>query len=472
MSKEYTSHTVIDGEEHVVKDNNDQLFGGEWQQKFLKEPDNMITIGTHKDPMRGPKQPSQYTIDSLYRHLLITGMSGYGTSTLVRNIQLQLIEKGYGITFIDPRGDDSIELLKSIPKNRVDDVIWIEPGSDRDKQVGFNAFQVESNPEDDLYNKEVDSVAGDFISILEDKSEYWGPQIGNTIETIVKQLIRADETFNPIDLVKIISDKEEIQFFAENYGDELEQVFINRIAEQDQDAFEPVLRRLRFWTEDRQLRKFISAESNLDLNKAINDNKIIILKTDNIQSKKTADMIIRLFIGYLWNSVKISRLSEENSDTEDKGHFLFLDQCNNIEDSLSNICTMMSQARSYKLGIIPIVQRLNEIDNDIKTCLRQTDNTITLNVGNNPSTTGTVAQLYNISSKEVSELERFEAISHVMSKSGYTSDNPVTINLFLDFQYQRDEVKDIINKSIEQYGSKINVSTDMDEYGFKVDRDT
>jgi len=93
----------------------------------------MITIGQHKDPMRGPRKPSQYTIDSLYRNMLITGLDGFGTNTLVKNIQLQLIERGYGMTFIEHRNDNSKSLLESIPEERLDDVVWIEPCTDREK---------------------------------------------------------------------------------------------------------------------------------------------------------------------------------------------------------------------------------------------------------------------------------------------------------------------------------------------------
>ena len=464
MSRNYKPYRVIGGEEHLVTDENEQIFGGEWQQKFLEEPENMITIGHHHDPMRGPQQPSQYTVDSLYRHLLITGMTtGYGTSTLVRNIQLQLIERGYGMSFIDPRGNDSLEILKSIPEHRLDDVVWIEPRSEKDKFIGFNSFNLYSEKGDENYDEEVDMKAKSFVSMIKDYSEYWGPQLDNITESLVRELIRAEESFNPIDFIKIIKDKEERKLFAENYGSGLENEFMKQIAEQDTDVFEPTIRRLREWVSDRDTRTFCASESHFDLVEAINSNKIIILNTSNISSSSTETILTRLFIDHLWNAVRISK----SSTSKDAGHFLFINNCNSIEDSLSNICQLISQARSFKLGVIPIVQRLNDLDPNIKTCLRQTDNTITLNVGTDPSTTGTVAQLFNISAKEISELEHFEAISKVMSKSGYKSDNTVSINLFVDFQYRRDNVDNIIESSIDTYGSKIETDIQLDQYGIK-----
>jgi len=460
MSKEYTPHTVIDGVEYLSEDENGDIYGGQWQQKFLMEPNDMITIGYHTDPMRGPRRPSQYTIESLYDHMLINGMSGYGTSTLIRNIQSQLIERNHGITFLDTRGDDSINLLKNVPENRLDDIVYIKPEKDEDKYISFNLFETVSNPEDEIYTYEVNERTEMFISMLKEKSEYWGPQIGNITETIVRELIRADEPFNVIDLIKIITVEEERRLFVDNYGDELDKPFLKRISEQDDDAFEPILRRVREWVEDRETRQFMSAsDSSLDLAKAINENKIIILDTSSITSPSTRDIINWSFLNQLWLTFKICTESGQ-----DNSHFLFFDQL--IENIFnSNLDELLSPNNNYQLGVISVVQRLNELKRNVKSSVSQAKHTITLNVGTNPSTTGSVAQLFNINAGKISELEQFEAISHVMSQEGYISDDVVHINLFAEFQPKREKIDSIVESCINKYSTENNMNTNLDEYG-------
>jgi len=462
MSKEYTPHTVIDGIEYLAEDENGDVYGGQWQQEFLKEPEDMITIGYHTDPMRGPRRPSQYTIESLYDHMLINGMSGYGTSTLVRNIQSQLIERGHGITFLDKRGDDSKHLLKNIPEDRLDDVIYIEPATGK-KSITFNILETVSNLEDDIYDYEVNQRTDMFISMLKEKSEYWGPQIGNITETIVRELIRAEEPFNAIDLVKIITDEEERKLFADKYGSRLEMPFLKRIDEEDDDAFEPILRRIREWVSDRETRQFISAtNSSVNLAESIKENKIIILDTSNIAYGSTLEFVNWAFLNHLWNTIKVIKENGQSSN-----HFLFLDQCDSIESALSsNINTLISHGSNYQLGVISIVQRLNDLDDDnVKSSVRQSRNTITLNVGPDPSTTGSVAQLFSINADRISDLDRFEAISKVMSKEGYTSEDVVNINLFSEFQPRREEVDSIIESSVDKYSVDVEMSLDLDTYG-------
>lgn len=68
---------------------------------------------------------------SMFRHVACFGTTGYGKSTLLKNVFRQIAELDAGGCFIDPGGDDSEELLEILPEERRDDVVWIEPGSTR-----------------------------------------------------------------------------------------------------------------------------------------------------------------------------------------------------------------------------------------------------------------------------------------------------------------------------------------------------
>jgi hypothetical protein len=62
------------------------------------------------------------------RHLYVIGKSGVGKSKLLETLARQDIASGYGLCFLDPYGEIVKDLLNFTPKNRLNDVVWIDPG--------------------------------------------------------------------------------------------------------------------------------------------------------------------------------------------------------------------------------------------------------------------------------------------------------------------------------------------------------
>lgn len=70
-------------------------------------------------------------------HMYVIGKTGTGKSTLLKNMAISDISKGYGICVIDPHGDLTEELLDYVPVGRVNDVIYFNP-SDTSHFIPFN----------------------------------------------------------------------------------------------------------------------------------------------------------------------------------------------------------------------------------------------------------------------------------------------------------------------------------------------
>lgn len=65
--------------------------------------------------------------EAALRHTHIVGPTGTGKSTLLGNLVVQDIEDGRGVVVIEPRGDLVDDILRRIPKHRLDDVVVIDP---------------------------------------------------------------------------------------------------------------------------------------------------------------------------------------------------------------------------------------------------------------------------------------------------------------------------------------------------------
>ena len=83
------------------------------------------------------------------RHIYMVGKTGTGKTTLYLNMIKQDIEAGHGCCFIDPNGDAAEKILRFIPKERAEDVIYFDP-SDIERPMGLNLLEWK-RPEDKDY---------------------------------------------------------------------------------------------------------------------------------------------------------------------------------------------------------------------------------------------------------------------------------------------------------------------------------
>ena len=82
-----------------------------------------LLVGVNE--FRGVEKQIRLSTNDRRRHTYIIGQTGMGKSKLLENLAYQDIMDGRGFAFIDPHGDSVEELIGMIPKERLDDVIWI-----------------------------------------------------------------------------------------------------------------------------------------------------------------------------------------------------------------------------------------------------------------------------------------------------------------------------------------------------------
>lgn len=78
-----------------------------------------------------------------FRHTYVLGQTGTGKSTLLENLIAQDIEAGRGVAVIDPHGDLVEAVLRRVPRERVDDVVLLDP-SDPEAVIGINLLEAET----------------------------------------------------------------------------------------------------------------------------------------------------------------------------------------------------------------------------------------------------------------------------------------------------------------------------------------
>jgi energy-coupling factor transporter ATP-binding protein EcfA2 len=98
-------------------------------------------------------------------HMYIIGRTGSGKTTLMFSLAKHDIENGEGIAFIDPHGDVSEDLLASIPEERINDLIYVNP-IDLKHPIGINLLELTPGLDEDDAELEKEVVCEGVISLF------------------------------------------------------------------------------------------------------------------------------------------------------------------------------------------------------------------------------------------------------------------------------------------------------------------
>ena len=126
---------------------------------------------------RGEKKKFHILPEDRLRHLYLVGKTGVGKSTLLENMAIQDIEEGNGILFLDPHGESAERLLRFVPSNRTNDVIYFDP-SDTEHPISFNPMD-----EGDIH-----LVSSGMIEVFK---KIWGDSWGPRLEHILRHTLIA-----------------------------------------------------------------------------------------------------------------------------------------------------------------------------------------------------------------------------------------------------------------------------------------
>ena len=133
------------------------------------------------------------------KHMAIFGKSGVGKTTLMRNMVVADLEAGNGLTVVDPHASLIEDLLGAIPRNRTNDVIYIDPANS-ERVIGLNVLESVRADQRSL-------VVSSLISILRNLyPNNWGPRTEYVLEHAVYALLEQPQPVTLAALPKLLID--------------------------------------------------------------------------------------------------------------------------------------------------------------------------------------------------------------------------------------------------------------------------
>ena len=109
--------------------------------------------------------PIGLTDEDRSRHVYILGQTGSGKSTIIYHMAKDDIQKGRGVAIIDPHGDLAEDLLATVPENRIQDCVYLNPFDVR-FPIGINILELTPGLKEDELEQEKELVCEGVISVF------------------------------------------------------------------------------------------------------------------------------------------------------------------------------------------------------------------------------------------------------------------------------------------------------------------
>ena len=306
-----------------------------------------IHIGTNLHHEQ--EYPVTLNTESRLSHTHIIGSTGVGKSTLIANMMLADIEVGRGCAIFDPHGDICDDILKRIPKHRINDVIIIDP-SDSEYPIGFNLLEAHNDSEKIV-------LSSDLVSAFKRHATAWGDNMTAVLQNAVNTVLDSTRGGTLIELKRFLIEESFRNEYLTSVDDPSLHYYWQHEYPMVRKGIAPLLTRIDTFLRPKLVRFMLAQKSGVDISECLRENKIVLLKlSQGLIGEQNSYLLGSLFLAK-FNQAALARQSE--SREERSPYMLYLDEFQNfITPSIQQI---LSGARKYGLGITIAHQELGQI---------------------------------------------------------------------------------------------------------------
>ncbi len=315
---------------------------------------------------RGVKKPIRLSTNDRRRHTYIIGQTGTGKSVLLENIAYQDMLDGKGFAFVDPHGDSVETLLGKVPKERVEDVIYFNPG-DMTNPIGLNMFEFDHPDQKDfLVQEAINMLYGLYdpghTGIVGPRLEHifrncalllMSDPAGGTFIDIPKLLI--DDDFMKSKL-KYVTDQTVLDFWTKEFPDSKRSNEAGEVISWVVSKFGP------FISNDAMRNIIGQTKSGFNLRDIMDNKKILLVNLSKGKMGELNSKLLGIIFVMKFQAAAMGRANVPESERQD--FCLFVDEFQNFAtDSFESI---LSEARKYRLNLVLGNQFMTQLTDKIR----------------------------------------------------------------------------------------------------------
>jgi hypothetical protein len=325
-----------------------------------------ITLGTNT--YRG--QTTEVKLDDAdrLRHLYVIGQTGAGKTGFLRTLIDQDIKAGKGVCFIDPHGNDILDVLANVPPERYEDVIYFDPAY-VPRPFGLNLLEYDQNhPEQKTFI--VNEILAIFRRLYGDVPESMGPAFEQYFRNATLLVMDDPESGSTmLDIARVLSDTAFRNLKLSRSNNPVVNQFWTKIATQagGEAALENIVPYITNKFDDFSANDFMrpivgQQKSSFNFRNIIDSKKILLVNLSKGRlGERNANMLGLIIVGKLFMAA-LSRADNPRADFPP--FYLYIDEFQNITtDSIPGI---LSEARKYKLSMTMAHQFLTQVDEKVR----------------------------------------------------------------------------------------------------------
>lgn len=313
----------------------------------------------------GTRTPIGLTLEERRRHTYIVGATGSGKTTLLATMIHSDITNGKGVAVIDPHGQLVEQLLRTIPSERIKDIVWFAPDDDG-YPIALNLLELPNidaaTPSQRAKQKSL--VASHLISVFQKfyDAKYFGPRmeyvlrnaILTALETPTPTLVTILDLLTKKDFRRSVTSELPTGVLKDFWTYEFEKLG----SLQRNQMISPITNKLGAILSSPLNYQILSqAQSKLDFSSIMDEGKILLC---DLSKGKIGEDESNFFGSLVIAKLQLAALGRARiPETDRRDFFLYVDEFQNF--ATGAFAELVSEARKYRLATILAHQSISQI---------------------------------------------------------------------------------------------------------------
>ena len=385
-----------------------------------------LFLGTNE--YRGNQKPIYLQEKDRRRHMYVIGQTGMGKSVFLENLAFQDMCDGRGFAFIDPHGDAVEALLKRVPQERIDDIIYFDP-ADIEHPVGMNMFEFTTEDQKDFIVQEGISM---LQSLFDPQNQgFFGPRGQHMFRNAALLLMSDPAGATFIDIPQCFTDPEFVKSKLKYVTDKAVYDYWTKefpASQKSNDAGEVITWFASKWgpfIANTIMRNTLGqVKSGFNIREIMDNKKIFLV---NLSKGRLGDINANLLGMIFVMKFQQAAMSRQDIPEDQRQDFcLYVDEFQNFAtDSFESI---LSEARKYRLNLIVANQFMTQLTDKIREALLGNVGTIICGrIGVTDAELMVKAFTPTFTAEDLTKTPNFAAVAKVMMFDMPSA--PFTINL-------------------------------------------
>jgi hypothetical protein len=300
------------------------------------------------------------------RHVQILGATGAGKSTLMLDMLMQDVRRGAGLCLVDPHGDLFGAVLARLPRERLGDVVVIDP-SDPTHAVGLNLLEPDSSGSAASRNFVINEMIA-IIARLYDLTVVGGPMFETYMRNAMTLLLEGGGgAATLVDVPLVFQDPKFRDALLDRCGNPQVVNFWRKEALRTHGDYSLanmtpyITSKLNLFISNGMIRPIIGQpRSSVDFRAFMDQGRIVLV---NLAKGLLGNLDSRLLGMLVVSKLFAAALGRVRLPTERRRPFhLYIDECQSL--LTATMAEMLAEARKFGLSLVLANQTLGQLSTD------------------------------------------------------------------------------------------------------------